>query len=253
MVSFKYMFKNFPLRVVIFKRLRNLLDIRVYKGRMYRELKPAEAGGDIEKRFLVIKKGNMYLETPMPPQQGFYDIDGTQTVYLLQTDVNIYYPVSFEEGVLRAVVPMREAVLDEKGEQAKDESGNLVWRDIDREQVIFDTRYIDKDGRLQSLPMAMAHKTFDKEQWLSQEIVLANQIYKPKKSTLEAVAPYAMLAIAGVIFVILIVVTFQGYEKNNQIMADALKAVAASTENLTRNLVALKGVAGGVTQYVPPG
>jgi hypothetical protein len=214
------MFFKFPIHVVIFKRYGNVLKPVFDKGRYERKRIRTE-DGIIESNYLILKKEKVKI--PAPPISFYYDIENTRYLYLLQIDRYTYYPLSFEAGKIRVNVP--SYLTDKKGNILKDEKGNP--KIIYVEKVLFDSDIILENGRVIPLPNLIAHKTYDKEHWLSSEIEAAYRLYK-SKGFWEKYGNFVTLAVVGILLVMFFYVGVSRYAELTKTLVDGLKEVSQS-------------------------
>lgn len=223
------LFKTFPVRVIIFKRYGNALVPVFDRGRYERKrIKTTE--GIIEQNYLILKKEKMKI--PAPEISFYYDVNNVRYLYLLQVDRYTYYPLSFAEGKIKVRYPAY--VTDEKGNILKDEKGNPQITYVEKE--LFDSTIALEDGRIIQLPNLIAHKTYDKEYWLSNEIETASRLYK-SKGFWERYGNVVTLAITGILLVMFFYVGVSKYADLTKTLVEGLKEVSQSMNVLGDKLI----------------
>jgi hypothetical protein len=240
------MFAKFPIRVVIFKRYGNILRPTFDKGR-YERKRIKTQDGFIENNYLILKKEKAKI--PAPPISFYYDIENTRYLYLLQIDRYTYYPLSFEAGKIKVNVP--SYLTDKKGNILKDEKGNPKITFV--EKTLFDSDIILEDGKLIPLPNLIAHKTYDKEHWLSNEIETASRLYR-SKGFWEKYGNFVTLAVVGIILVMFFYVGVSKYADLTKTLVDGLKEVSESMNVVADKLAQAVKVSAGqpITNVTKP-
>lgn len=211
---------KFPIRVVIFKKYGNVLKPVMDRAR-YEKKRVKTEDGIIENNYLVLK--NEKVRIPAPPLSFYYDIDDARYIYLLQVDRYTYYPISFDGN--RIMVKTKVYLTDENGNIIKDEKGNPKFEYVD--VPLFDSRIVLDNGDVVELPTMIAHKTYDKEHWLSNEIETAFRLYR-SKSFLERYGNFIILGIVGILMVMTLYVGVKNYAELTATLVEGLKEVSQS-------------------------
>jgi hypothetical protein len=240
---------RYPIRVVIFKKYGNTLK-PVFDRARYEKRAIKTDHGVIESSYLILKREKVKI--PPPPISFYYDIEDTRYLYLLQVDRHTYYPISFEGGNIVVKVPVY--VTDKKGNVVKDEKGNPKITYV--EKTLFDSHIVLEDGKIVELPGMIAHKTYDKERWLSTEIELASRLYR-SKGFWERYGNVVGMAVIGILLVMMLYAGATKYTEMARIMTDGLREVAQSLNVVADKLLqATRAVATGqienLTATTPP-
>lgn len=212
------MLKPFPIKVLIFKKYGNVLKPVFDRGR-YERQRIKTADGFIENNYLILKREKVKI--PAPEIQYYYDIDGVRWLYLLQIDRWTFYPLSFNAGKMIAYLPIYET--DKNGNPIKDENGKPKIKFVPK--VLFDSTIALEDGRIVELPNPIAHKTYDKEHWLSNEIETAQRLYR-SKSFWEKYGNFVTLAVVGILLVMFFYIGVSRYAELTKTVTDGLKDVS---------------------------
>jgi len=238
-------FKPWPIRVLILKRFGNFLR-PVFDRARYEKRRIKTQNGIIEREYLVLK--NQKLKIPAPEISYYYDVENVRWIYLLQLDRYTFYPCSFDAGKISVKVPVYE--VDEKGNIVKDEKGRPKVRIV--EKTIFDSRIALEDGRIVELPSFIAHKTYDKEEWLSSELEAAQRLYR-SKSFWERYGNIVTLAVCFLFMVMVLYVGIRGYADLTKQLVDGMREIAKSYGNVANQLKEiLRYVGKNVTLAKPP-
>lgn len=237
-------FFKYPIRVVIFKRYGNALKPVFDLGRFEkRRIKTVD--GVIENKYLVLKKEKVKI--PPPEIKFYYDFGDKRYLYLLQIDRYTFYPISFDGNAMTVLIPIYEYQKDKKGNVILDESGNPKIKTDEKgnpiityiQKPIFDGNIVLDDGRIVEVPTLIAHKTYDKEFWLSNEIEIAQKLYR-SKSIWER---YGNIIILGIIFMFMIMALYIGvskYTELTRILVDGLKEVSNSLKEVGKLMAEAK-------------
>lgn len=220
--------KNFPIRVLIFKRYGNILRPVEDRAR-FEKVRIKTENGFIENNYLLLKKGKVKI--PVPEIQFYYDIENVRWIYLLQLDRYTFYPITFQSGQMLVYFPTYE--VDKKGEVVKDEKGNPKIKYVPK--VLLNSSIALEDGRIINLPNMITHKTYDKEHWLSNEIETAQRLYR-SKGFWERFGNYIMLGIIGIFLVMIFYVGTSRYAELTKTLTDGLKNVANAMVQVADNL-----------------
>jgi len=203
--------KKYPIKVMIFKKYGNALKPVIDLGRYERERIKTQ-DGFIENNYLHLKKDKIRI--PAPETQFYHDFqtekgtkaDSVRWVYLLQIDRHTYYPINFQgsNAVVRIPVLKIETVtVDGKEIQRyeKGEDGKYIVAGYEPRKL-FDSTIILEDGSIAEIPNPIAHKTYDKEHWLSGEIETSQRLYRTKNwwEKYGHLITYAVLGIMVMMF-----------------------------------------------------
>lgn len=212
--------KKYPIKVTILTKYGDTIAPHFDKGR-YEKQRIKTADGFIENNYLMLKKTKVKL--PAPEISFYFEHEGIRHLWLLQIDRSTFYPISFKkEGIF---VKYKAYATDEQGKPIIDEHGKPKM--VIAERKFFDASIAFDDGTVIELPNPVAHRTYDKEHWLSDEIETSSRLYRSKGLWEK----YGNLIILGVVGIVVVMALYVG-AKNITDMATAvgnnLEAVAKS-------------------------
>jgi len=213
MPGFMENFKKYPLKIIIIKAYDNGLDFVLYEGN-YDLSESKTKDGTKQKRRLVARAGRFgsYFQLPWPSGKAQSLGDTSTRIAFLQTDVNSFYPITFQNGWLTAeieedvVEPVVRPVLSEKGEPVKNENGqfkyeyatgddgNVLTKPVldangnikkDKKDIqILPGGFFLKEGKLQRIPYAVANNVGSTVEWLASELQDARREERPRSQSL---------------------------------------------------------------------
>lgn len=254
-------FGSFPVELIIFRRYQNALKPKTYRARFIKKMVQTEDGA-IERKNVEYLDGNKTMRLPNFNLPELTLVEGKQTLMLLQVDLSTYLPIVYQDGLLKIQTPKWKVVqrpvldLDEKGipkrdengkeillgyqeEFERDSSGNLV-QDGYEERILFNPYAMLEDGKIVTIPQLTAKKTYDREQWLSGELELANKTYKSKNFWVRNREMILLLCV-GFLMIMALYVTFSQLNNGlnavalqNQAIADANRQIADKLAQIAR-------------------
>lgn len=164
-------FKKFPIKVTIMTKYNNVLVPRFDKGRFQIDYFNT-ANGRIERRYLLLKRAKVKI--PAPEISFYHEVEEKRNIWLLQIDRNTFYPMSFEKEQI--YVTYLADAIDENGNVVLDEEKQP--RKVEVKKLILDGSILFKDGKVFNIPTPIAHQTYDKEFFLSNELELNAKLYR---------------------------------------------------------------------------
>jgi hypothetical protein len=236
--------KKFPVFVCLFKKYGNVVKPSLDKGR-YRKQRLKTEDGFIENNYFYLKKEK--LKIPAPDLKFYHDIEveegkSERWIYLMQIDRYTYYPISYEGDAVYLNIPYYILATDIEGKPIVDENGKqkiMVGEDGKpliqyKKQKILDSTVLLNNGKTIKIPALIAHKTYDKEHWLSNEIETDQRLYR-SKGFWDRYGNIVIMALTIFAVIGIIAVSLPEYTKNadkfvqgSGIMADALKNVTST-------------------------
>lgn len=258
MASFMDNFKKFPLRVTVIKSYDNGLDFVTYEG-AYQLQESKTKDGVKQKRRLVVRTGRFgqYFQLPWPSGKAQGLGDSSTRICYLQTDVNSFYPVTFQKGWLVAEFeePMVQPVLGADGKPVLGEDGSpLVQQVVDELGVprmvkkdvplMAGGSYL-KDGKLKQIPYAVANNVGSIVEWLAGELQDARREERPKSQSLMEMmttfGPWIALVIVAIFGGQAIMSFGQSLQTATTINAESARMIANATTLMAQALNA-KGI-----------
>lgn len=223
-------FKKYPIRVVLLKRFGNMLRIAIDRGRFeHKRIKTMD--GVLDQNYFFIQKEKVKI--PAQEISFYYDINTAREINLLQIDRNTFFPLSFEGGKITA-----KYVTEQDGKQV------LV------DCLIYDSTIALKDGRIINIPNPITNATYDREQFLSNEIETASRLYR-SKGFWERYGNIVMLMVVGFLMVMFFYIGITNYMKMSKIMADSLVTMSANIDKFADKMIQIsRGTA--TLPVVPP-
>lgn len=241
--GFRFWFKPFPIQVMVYRKFHSTLQVLTFRGRYEKNVSVTDDGQEEQRNLWIRLERNNYRKVPMVPMQAQELEKGIQTVSLLQLDVNQFYPITFDKGLLQAHIPKKQPVLeyvaeldaegkqvlDEQGkpkikmqdgrpvvQQSKDEKGELLFETVMEPKTLLDSTIvlIDEKGQrtVEHVPVGVANKNYDDAQWMSSELQAANRINRPK-SFWERNKEIIVTVLFGLFIVIVCYLTLDAYSK----------------------------------------
>lgn len=231
--------KKYPVEVVYFSRYANTLRPKFDVGRFQPNKDQTEHGVIENNRFFI---AGLQKEIPEIPQKFYNDIENKRIIYFYQIDRHTFCPMSFDghKVTIYYQTPIMDEVLDETSGDyvqvpAVDEDGKTIMETTER--VIFDgTIVIGADNVVKEVEGLLAHQTYDKDYFQSDEIEKSNRMYE-KKGNWEKYYPFIMLVGAGFIMVMFFWLGAKQYAELSQIYADGLIKSAQIFADATRPAV----------------
>jgi hypothetical protein len=260
----EYMFKKFPIRMIMFRNFRNALDIDIYKARLQtRVTKDPESGKDIDRNYIIYKEGKNYIEIPTFTLPNWFLLKEQQTLMLMEVDVDTYHALTFEDNVLVEHIPQfeTEITLDEEGNQnqrfklddkgraiqSRDADGNLVY--ITKE--VLNTTEILENGKKIKRPDLRMLKNYDPRQWYALELLTAHRMFS-QTDTLRYWAPLIVAALTLIALIAIAYVSIGEYAKISNGYLTANQALTSALGDVSNKIVlACKGTLPDIVR--PPG
>ncbi|MCS7231789.1 MAG: hypothetical protein RMJ67_06600 [Elusimicrobiota bacterium] len=225
-------FKPFPIKVLILRKYGNALVPTFDLGRYEKERKITEEGA-LQVEYFKLKRLNKKIPAP---EIKFYHSDekGNRWLWLLQVDRDTFYPILFNEKGL--FIESTQVVKDGDVEKKEKVLIPLFYSDI-----------ILDNGKVVNLTTLIAEKSYDKEYWLSDQLRLANILYR-KGTFFEK---YGMFLLSLLFLVGLIAVSYIAYTSISEMIVSLSESIKGNTNALNDlssnifkvlNVTLLKGI-----------
>ena len=204
----RFLFKRWPIKVYIFKRYENTIKIVEGRGRRVKEKVTLEDGESYHDYFEFYTFDD-YIIRKIPTQGIVHakNIDSTTVLYLYQADLDTFYPMKVSDKGLTVVVG-------------------------DKEKIVFDPDILIEEDKAITIPYFVAEKTYDKDAWLSQQIVLAHELYRSKKGFFEK---YGQIMISAVSVVIIFLISVYAMRSISNMFEDTSKALVKASNNFEKS------------------
>jgi hypothetical protein len=225
-MAFMDRFAKYPITVMVFSKYGNTLEPTNDRGR-YVKQRVQTADGFIENNYLHLKKEDVKI--PLPNTQFYQSLLNKRRLFLLKLDRWTYYPMNFDADKITIYTPVYK--MDEQGIPLKDENDQMILEGYTHKQI-FDSRIVLDNGQVVQAPNLIAHKTYDKEHWLSNEIETAQRLYR-SKDFWERYGNIISLAVVGILMMLFLYVGASNFTKmietegkNAEVIAQNLAQVA---------------------------
>lgn len=227
-----YKLKKFPVNVTIFRKFQNTFVTVKDKGLFVSKSEKQNDG--MKERYFILKGEKKKI--PAPDTKFYDEINGQIHLNLVQFDRETYYPVIFDNGEIKAMYDVPLTTQD--GKYATDQDGNIRTKTV--EKPILNTEMILDNGRIVTAPSMIASKTYDKEHWLSQQLVKGNRKYQ-KTSFWEKYGTTINIVLVFAFAFLLMAVVLQNF---NDMFATVSGQLKETTSVLERTVDALQTNAG---------
>lgn len=190
---------SYPIEVRILVDLQNGIDIEYDKAK-HTVMQFDSGDGIMRRAALFLKKRKIRI--PSPDLKFIQKFGKRQVLWLLHLNRNLYLPLIMGKGEMTAYLQMEKK--DKDGKLILDREGLVQYDYVKRK--IFDATIAFDNGTAIQMPTLYAAKSYDLDQWQSNELIFLNQHYK-KNNKWKDIAPYIFffLLIAGGIIALYIV------------------------------------------------
>lgn len=265
----RYRNQYFDIDLTIWERFPNDIVPTTYPAK-YELDTIRQNAGNLERRYLIyrVKTGRgpfrtNYVYIPYFDTMYYQYTDNRKHLSVLKVDKDTYLPMVFEEGEQYVVVPVyeyeTEKITNPDGSSTvrykTNEDGKFIIKADEKgkpkvlreeKRLIFSTKTMLDNNKLVDIPLIRAIRTYDPDQWIAQELIVANTEFNAAESPW---VKYGYIAVAGLTIIGCILVawfTMQHMDGQVDKVVQALSSVGSLPGK------AVSGVAANLPNNVTP-